>query len=69
MKDKLGKELAVGDKVVKASRYGSSVYLEVRYVERIDGGKVYLTRSDTWSDITQKPNTVPIARGDLVVKV
>jgi hypothetical protein len=46
--DFMGKDLAVGDKVVRPVTQGmNSCYLELRTVEQIKNGKVYLDGSRT----------------------
>ena len=40
--DKFGNELAVGDKVLRAYRSGTIAAMELRTVERIENGKLYL---------------------------
>lgn len=42
MKDLFGRTLQVGDKVLKASRVGSTARLDLRMVERIEDGRLYL---------------------------
>jgi hypothetical protein len=44
-KDYLGRELRVGDQVVRAYRLHNSAYLETRTVARIENGKLYLNDS------------------------
>lgn len=70
MKDILGNELKVGDRVAKASRRSSMAFLEMRVVERVEEGKVYLSRPlDFMGREDPRPNTVPITRSDLIVVV
>jgi hypothetical protein len=48
MRDFIGNELNVGDRVAKAARHGSIAVLEDRVVERIENGKLYLQREKPW---------------------
>lgn len=45
MKDKFGNDLKVGDSVLRAYRQGNRAGIEVRTVERIENGKLYLDGS------------------------
>ena len=58
MKDRLGREIQVGDRVLKAWRWGSSLALEERTVTKVEEGRIYLDNSH-----------VPCVRGDLIVVV
>ena len=43
--DVQGKKFAVGQKVARAMAAGPSAYIEVQYVTKVDGDKVYLADS------------------------
>lgn len=45
MVDFQGRKLEVGQKVARAYRYGNSAKIEIRSVERIENGKLYLSGS------------------------
>lgn len=53
MKDFIGQELQVGDVVAKAERSSTIPYLELRIIQRIEDGRIYLQRPDSYEILKQ----------------